>query len=415
MVKLQTYLNQLLYRGSRTKYEFLNVIDKATYSVRARGVNIFGVNSSTITASRTIIGQIAPPSDVENFACNIVGKEAHLSFDPVPDLDLSHYRINYSPATSNAEWQNSIVLVKKLSRPGTSIVVPARTGTYLIKAVDKLGNVSINATQIVTQITTIGDFTDLITNNQNPNFLGSTDDTVVTFLEDNSKAIILKGNQLFDDVSGNFDSITQTLFDGGENATVKSSGTYAFSDTIDAGAVLTTQITATLEQQVTDRARIFDFVTGNFDDQPSNFDGDANTQCSSELQISISNDNSTFSAFQDFTIGDYTGRYFKFRVLLTSNNGTATPIVTAVGVVLRLESFINSQNDIASGTSTKSVTYPKAFRVLNSIAITLSVQNMASGDKYAITSKSTTGFNIAFQNSGGSGVSRTFDYQSKGV
>ena len=402
-------------RGSRTKYEFLNVIDKATYSVRARGINIFGVNSSTITASRTIIGQIAPPSDVENFACNIVGKEAHLSFDPVPDLDLSHYRINYSPATSDAEWQNSIVLVKKLSRPGTSIVVPAKTGTYLIKAVDKLGNVSINATQIVTQITTIGDFTDLITQNENPNFLGTTNDTVISFLEDGSKAIVLKGNQLFDDVSGNFDSITSTLFDGGENATVKSSGTYAFSDTIDAGSIVTTQITATLEQQVTDRARIFDFVSGDFDDQPSNFDGDANTQCSSELQISVSSDNSTFSAFQDFTIGDYTGRYFKFRVLLASNNGTATPIVTAVGVVLRLESFVNSQNDLASGTSTKSVTYPKAFTLLNSIAITLSVQNMASGDKYAITSKSTTGFNIAFQNSGGSGVSRTFDYQAKGV
>ena len=402
-------------RGSRTKYEFLNVIDKATYSVRARGVNIYGVNSSTITASRTIIGQIAPPSDVENFACNIVGKEAHLSFDPVPDLDLSHYRINYSPLTSGAEWQNSIVLVKKLSRPGTSIVVPAKTGTYLIKAVDKLGNVSINASQVVTQITTIGDFTDLLTQNENPNFTGTTDDTVISFLEDGSKAIVLKGNQLFDDVSGNFDSITQTLFDGGENATVKSSGTYAFSDTIDAGSIITTQITATLEQQVTDRARIFDFVSGNFDDQPSNFDGDANTQCSSELQISVSDDNSTFSAFQDFTIGDYTGRYFKFRVLLTSDNGTATPIVTAVGVVLRLEAFVNSQNDLVSGTGTKSVIYPKPFRLLNSIAITLSVQDMSSGDKYAITSKSTTGFNIAFQNSGGSGVSRTFDYQSKGV
>jgi hypothetical protein len=406
---------KLIGRGARTKYEFLNVIDKATYSVRARGVNIFGVNSSSITASRTIIGQIAPPSDVENFACNIIGKEAHLSFDPVPDLDLSHYRINYSPLTSGAQWQNSIVLVKKLSRPGTSIVVPAKTGTYLIKAVDKLGNVSINSTEVVTQITTIGDFTDLITNNQNPDFTGTTNDTLITTLEDNSKAIVLKGNQLFDDVPGNFDSITQTLFDGGENATVKSSGNYAFSDTIDAGSVVTTQITATLEQQVTDRARIFDFVSGNFDDQPSNFDGDANTQCSSELQISVSDDNSTFSAFQDFTIGDYTGRYFKFRVLLTSDNGTATPIVTAVGVVLRLESFVNSQNDLASGTGTKSVTYPKAFTLLNSIAITLSVQDMSSGDKYAISNKSTTGFNIAFQNSGGSGVSRTFDYQAKGV
>jgi hypothetical protein len=41
-------------RGSRLKYEFLNVIDKASYQVRAKGVNIFGVNSSTITADHTV-------------------------------------------------------------------------------------------------------------------------------------------------------------------------------------------------------------------------------------------------------------------------------------------------------------------------------------------------------------------------
>ncbi len=407
---------KLIGRGTRTKYEFLNVIDKAQYQVRVRGVNIFGVKSSTITANRTIVGQIAPPSDVENFACNIIGKEAHLSFDPVPDLDLSHYRINFSPLTTGAEWQNSIVLVKKLSRPGTSIVVPAKTGTYLIKAVDKLGNVSINASSVVTQITTIGEFTDLLTQTENPNFDGTKTDVVKTTIgDDNTPCLVLKGNQLFDDVTGNFDSITSTLFDGGENATVKSSGTYEFSQVVDAGSILTTQITATLTQQVTDRSRIFDFVSGDFDDQPSNFDGDANTQCSSELQIAVSNDNVTYSTFQDFTIGDYTGRFFKFRVLMQSDNNTATPIVTAVGVTLQLEAFTVSENDVVSGTGTKSITYSKAFNLLNSIAITLSVQDMASGDKYAITGKSTSGFNIAFTNSGGTGVSRTFDYVAKGV
>ena len=177
---------KLIGRGARTKFEFLNVIDKAQYQVRVRSVNIFGVKSSTITANRTIIGQIAPPSDVENFACNIVGKEAHLSFDPVPDLDLSHYRINFSPLTTGAEWQNSIVLVKKLSRPGTSIVVPAKTGTYLIKAVDKLGNVSINASSVVTQVTTIGEFTDLLTQTENPDFSGAKTDVVKTTIGDDN-------------------------------------------------------------------------------------------------------------------------------------------------------------------------------------------------------------------------------------
>ena len=101
-------------------------------------------------------------------------------------LDLSHYRINFSPATTGAEWQNSIVLVKKLSRPGTSIVVPAKTGTYLIKAVDKLGNVSINAASVVTQITTIGEFTDLITQNENPDFDGTNTDVVKTLEDGNT-------------------------------------------------------------------------------------------------------------------------------------------------------------------------------------------------------------------------------------
>ena len=100
---------------------------------------------------------------------------------------------------------------------------------------------------------------------------------------------------------------------------------------------------------------------------------------------------------------------------MQSDNNTATPIVTAVGVTLQLEAFTVSENDVVSGTGTKSITYSKAFTLLDSIAITLSVQDMASGDKYAITGKSKTGFNIAFTNSGGTGVSRTFDYVAKGV
>ena len=89
---------KLIGRGARTSFEFLNVIDQASYQVRARGVNIYGVKSSSITANRTIIGLVAPPSDVNNFSCNIVGDDAHLSWNPVPDLDLAFYVVNFSTA-----------------------------------------------------------------------------------------------------------------------------------------------------------------------------------------------------------------------------------------------------------------------------------------------------------------------------
>jgi hypothetical protein len=42
------------------------------------------------------------------------------------------------------------------------------------------------------------------------------------------------------------------------------------------------------------------------------------------------------------------------------------------------------------------------------------VQDMASGDTYTLSNKTALGFNVAFTNSGGSGVSRTFDFIAKG-
>ena len=47
-------------------------------------------------------------------------------------------------------------------------------------------------------------------------------------------------------------------------------------------------------------------------------------------------------------------------------------------------------------------------------ALGISAQNMQTGDVFAISSKTASGFTIAFQNSSGSAVDRTFDYIAKG-
>ena len=66
-----------------------------------------------------------------------------------------------------------------------------------------------------------------------------------------------------------------------------------------------------------------------------------------------------------------------------------------------------ADDDIASGTASsgKVITFASAFKELKGIGI--SAQNLASGDYYAITNKSATGFTIKFLNSGGSVVNRT--------
>lgn len=406
---------KLIGRGARTKYEFLNVIDEATYSVRARGVNIFGAKSSTISASRTILGLIEPPDDVTNFGINIVGKDAHLSWSPVANLDLAYYAINYSSVTSGAEWQNSVPIVTKVSRPGTSVVVPAKVGSYLIKAVDKLGNFSSNETIISTDISAIGNFNSISTSTQNPDFSG-TGSNVVRVTDDGTNfSLTLDSIEQFDDASGNFDSITTRNFDGGtQNSQVQSSGTYLFDDNpIDIGGIFTSRISANITQTATERDRLFDNASGDFDDQPSNFDGDASVKSRSILQISTSDDNTTYSAFRNFIVGDYTARYYKFQLRMESDDNSATPLVSGLSVSIDMEDRIQSDKDIVSGTSTKVVTYPAPFKIAPALGI--AAQNMATGDTFSITSKSTTGFQIAFTDSGGSGVSRTFDYVAKGV
>ena len=111
-------------------------------------------------------------------------------------------------------------------------------------------------------------------------------------------------------------------------------------------------------------------------------------------------------------VGDYTARFFKFQLLMESDDNSATPIVSALQVLIDMEDRIASDKDIVSGTGTKTVTYPITFKVAPALGI--AAQNMSSGDTFTITNKTTTGFQIAFTNSSSSGVSRTFDYVAKG-
>jgi hypothetical protein len=401
-------------RASRLKYEFLNVIDKASYQVRAKGVNIFGVNSSTITADHTVVGLSAPPPNVENFACNIVGQDAFLSWDAVDVLDLSYYVVNFSTLTSGAEWSNSVPLVTKISRPGTSVTVPARVGSYLIKAVDKLGGFSIDATIVATDIAAIGNFNVITTNTQNPAFLGTKTNVVKSTDDGINYYLTLDSTELFDSGTGNFDSVTSHNFDGGtQDNNVVASGTYVFDDMpIDLGDTFTSRITASITQTSTDRDRLFDNVIGLFDEQLSNFDGDAPSNCRSIIQISTSSDNITYTTFRNFSVADYTARYYKFQLLMQSDDLGSTPLVSALSVTIDMEDRIVSESDVVSGTGIKTVTYPITYKIVPALGVT--AQNMTTGDSYSITSKSTTGFQIAFTNSGASGISRTFDYIAKG-
>ena len=407
--KLSTATDYIIAgQGKGLNQRILNVIDGSTYNVRVKAFNTLGVGSTYTTATRTIIGGLLPPEDVQDFTCNIIGTDAHLSWTQIGDLDLAHYTIRYSPLTSGADWNDSVSLVEKVARPATSITVPARTGSYLIKAIDKNGNYSSNEAIIATNLTEIGNFNAIATQTESPTFAGTTYRTVVL---DNT--IRLDSSELFDSAIGNFDSPT-TFFDSGLSAfDLYPLGYYYFANPIDLGAIYTTRVTAFITQTADNIDELFDSKTGNFDDGASNFDGDAPANCNAHLEIALSNDNITYSTYRNFVIGDYSARYYKFRVMMTSSDLASTPVVSALSVTLDMEDRILSGNDISSGTGTYSVTFTNPFYSSN-YAIGITAQSLNTGDYFTISSKTVNGFNVAFKNSAGSGVSKTFDYLAKG-
>lgn len=379
--------------GSGSKYTMVNVQPSSTYDIRARAINSLGIKSAFTNEQYTVQGTAVDPSDVTGFTVNIVGQQADLKWTAIPDGDLSHYIVRHSPLTTGATFNNSRTLVKKIARPANTITVPALTGTYSIKAVDKFGKVSQNENSSIALVDSIQGFNFADSATEHTAFAGSKTDVIVV---DNK--LQLDTTNLFDSVSGNFDDATG-LFDGGLG-NIATIGTYDFANIIDLGAVYTGQAGSTIKVS-----------------QISHHTGTpASATTDVDLYVSSTQDDPaaspTWTAYRPFVVGSYTARAFRFRAELTSTDSQETPAIEELVAEINLPTRSESDSDIQSGAGAKAITFTTPFKTL--LAVSISVGDMQSGDYYGITSKSATGFTITFYNSGGTPVDRLFDYVATG-
>ncbi len=402
--------------GTFLRFEIKDVEDGMTYEVRARAINAFNVASAYTSEAHEVIGKTAPPANVSNFSVNIVNNLAICSWTANQELDLSHYIIRHTPETSSPVYAGASVVADNISMATNQISLPAQTGTYMIKAVDVLGITSITSTKkAVIRNQIADDFNAVTTTTQSTSFPGTkTDVEVVTRDSTNFLQIIL--GELFDDHSGNFDSALGNFDDGGEVAN-NLDGFYDFStNPIDLGAIYNSYVTTSLTSTRFNENSLFDSFEGLFDSQTGNFDGNYTEQddVNAKVQISTSNDDSTYTDYQDYVLGNYKARYIKLRVKMTTTNADSTPAISALSATIDMPDRTDSGDDIASTTASggKAITFSPAFKELQGLGI--SASNLATGDFYELSSKSATGFTIKFKNSSGAVVDRTFGYVAKG-
>ena len=139
-----------------------------------------------------------------------------------------------------------------------------------------------------------------------------------------------------------------------------------------------------------------------------------------------------FTQFNPFVNGTYVARGFKFRCEMDSDDPAQSIEIDQLGYTAELESRTETSltnagasagGFIASGTSTKSVTFTDSFftgqtgtsvaanSILPSIGIT--IENAQVGDFFALSNISSTGFDIDIKN-GSSFVNRNFKYAATG-
>lgn len=402
-------------QSSGGQFELPNVEDGRTYTVRARAINSIGATSTYTSIDYQVVGKTAPPSNVTGLTGNLIGNQYFLTWTAVPDLDLSHYRVRFASEDVAPTYQNAISLVPKVSRPATSVFVPARNGTYFVKAIDKLGLASETPATVTlsSNIDKLDNYTGVLTITESPDYNGTFDDTVEVDEEDR---IILDTSLNFDDVTGDFDD-AEGLFDGGAG-NVDASGFYYFGQSADLNQVFLTRVTSILKQTRVDYVTLFDSSEGLFDNRAGNFDGDVNAFDDVDVihELRFTEDDPagspTWSDWQPFTVTDIKARGFEFRCKLTTTDTQATPAITSLAVQLDMGVRTESGEDIVSGAGAKAVTFPTAFA--NTPAIGIGAQDLQTGDYYQLSSKSRTGFTITFYNSSDTAISRTFDYVAKG-
>lgn len=109
------------------------------YQVQVQSFNAFGIGGAKITSPLfEVLGKTAPPGNVDNFLIHREGDEIVLTWDPVTDVDLSHYIIK-----SGEVWDTGHVITDNIRATSYRLKTTLETATYyLIKAVDTTGNES---------------------------------------------------------------------------------------------------------------------------------------------------------------------------------------------------------------------------------------------------------------------------------
>ncbi|WP_319520187.1 phage tail protein [uncultured Martelella sp.] len=375
--------------GSTTSVSIdLQDLDPGNYDFRVRSVfTALNQRSKWTTLEAVYLSSVlSPPGNVERFAIAVLGDIATLTWAPVEALNLSHYVIRYSPEQSGVSWRSSGAQLGHVD--ATSVQIPTRPGTYLIKAVTRQGIESPSATVITTTV-------------------GATPmNAVERFVEQ-------------PDWTGTFERCRAgepgLRLAERQEGDLYPSGTYVSARTIDLGAVYTSRVTSILSVygQDIDNTLVKWPVLSRLDAMVG---ADA-SKWNAVMEMRTTDDDpeatdATWSDWREAATGDVSARAYQMRLLLSSLDSNITPVVARAELTVDMPDRILSGNNIPVTAEGRHIGFNPPYHGLTGLSV--SAQGLRFGDYYELTGKGEAGFDIIFKDQSGTPVERSFDYVAVG-
>jgi hypothetical protein len=307
-----------------------------------------------------IFPDTAPPEKPYGFSVNVQSELVEMFWQPSPEEDLSHYLLRYTPEVLNPSWDASQFL-SRVGWQSTHASAGARTGTYMIKAVDTSGNHSPPAMQRTT-VENLPDMNAIEEVNDRPTGWNGSHYGTMT--------------------------VRSKMQAQGPHFDVMPKSYYVCKEIVDLGQAYEVRISSKIRaygqhwddfmvnwDRLSDVPRLARAESDQWDAWVEVRTVDATTFISNWQPMStidpIAGGSAPWSEWRPVQVGDFTGLLFQFRIQLRSLNPLVRPVVTDGLIEVDMPDRTSSDQDIVIPPTGLTIVFDPAFRATPAVAVTI--------------------------------------------
>lgn len=347
-------------------------------SLRVTPRSTTGYDGKAATVQLTMLKDNGAPAQPVNFGLNVQKERIDLFWDhPSVDFDIDYYMIRYSPNVANTEW-NAAQILAKVSYPNNRISVGARTGTYMIRTVDTSGNIS----RLVTQRTTVDRLPDI-------NVIGAVNDAptwngIKTNIRQAGSILILDNVLLQQGIY-----TMNSIFDLGEIYQFRVSNKIQAYGILDEDYIINWVRLSSVAKMSVATSDLWDASLEVSVSSQTTFMSSWVT-LSSIAQLSTPSN--VWSAWRPTEVGDFTGQYVRFRLVLDNFDNETIVVVTDGLIEIDMPDRIVDLPDIIIPVGGTTINFDPEFKETPAIAISIDGSTLQLAHR--IQSKDRFGVNI---------------------